>query len=44
MIVLCLSAHGIKKKVLMNGPMICKHDKFKGLSKGFETFQIVLDC
>jgi hypothetical protein len=24
--------------------MICKHDKFKGLSKGFETFQIVLDC
>jgi hypothetical protein len=37
-------SYRIKTKALMNGPMICKHDKFEGLSKRFETFQIFLDC
>ncbi len=37
-------SYGIKTKALMNGPMICKHDKFEGLNKCFETLQKKFNC
>jgi len=37
-------SYRIKTKALMNGPMICKHDKFEGLNKCFETLQKKFNC